>query len=527
MSGNYNKYKTLRTLRIVIAILMFILVTTSFMFFSHKLSVITRLLHLQFIPSILAASGVGFVTLFVTLLLTLLFGRVYCSWICPLGIWQDMVSRVSRRFRDNRRRTGLSRRFHFKYHKPHPLLRWSVLVIVLVFTFIGFSFPLIALDPYSNWGRIATTLFSPLIQLFSNILSVILPNHISYTPLAEFSAAIFVFSLIFFILVTSMSIFRGRLYCNTVCPVGSLLGVISKVSFLRPAISKSMCVTCGSCASNCKAECIDLESKEIDSSRCVMCFDCMMSCAKGGVRLVPRYKFAVGKGSAYGNEPESHGRRDAIIALGTIGALAAVNVARDNKTLHPEESGEPGGVLPPGAISLKRLQNNCTACHACLASCPSDIISYSTGEYGLNGFFLPVIHYDKGFCSYDCHKCSDICPSEALVPMSIEQKRRTQVGKVHFTAKNCIVFKDKTDCGACDEHCPTKAITMVEWKGRSDGLRYPSVNQDICIGCGACEYICPASPVKAMKVHPLSVHGESEMPKEEKQEEVVVTDFGF
>ncbi|MBQ0006752.1 MAG: 4Fe-4S binding protein, partial [Alistipes sp.] len=205
-------YRIFRILRVVFAILLFILVTASFMFFSHKFAVVTRLLHLQFVPSILAASGVGLITLSVTIILTLIFGRVYCSWICPLGVWQDMVSRIAGWFKGNNRKGRLSHRPKYVYHKPHPWLRWSILTLVMVFTFIGFSFPLTALDPYSNWGRISTALFSPLIQFFANILSFILPERVSYTPLAEFSAAIFISALVFFILVTSMSFFRGRLY---------------------------------------------------------------------------------------------------------------------------------------------------------------------------------------------------------------------------------------------------------------------------------------------------------------------------
>jgi ferredoxin len=138
---------------------------------------------------------------------------------------------------------------------------------------------------------------------------------------------------------------------------------------------------------------------------------------------------------------------------------------------------------------------------------------------------LPVIHYKKQFCGFNCNVCSSVCPNGALKPLSVEEKRKVQIGRVEFIAKNCIVFKHKTDCGACDEHCPTKAITMKEWKGRP-GLYFPTVNPDMCIGCGGCEYVCPESP-KAMVIRPLSVHGEAVPPKEDKQEQKVVNDFGF
>jgi len=528
MPGNVKLYRNLRILRIVIAILMFVLITASFMFFSHKFVVLSHLLHVQFVPAVLAASGVGLASLLILLGVALFFGRVYCSWLCPLGIWQDIVSRISRWIRGDRRGVKHSERPKYKYHESNYIIRWSILSVVLILTFAGILYPLIFLGPYSNWGRIVRTLFSPLLQLFANFFSTVMPDSVYYTEMSEFSLGIFLSSLLFFLMVTFMSITRGRLYCNTICPVGSLLGAISKISFFKPVIAKDTCVVCGSCSSKCKAECIDLETKQIDSSRCVMCFDCMTSCRKGGITLVPRYHIFRKEGPVSRKESETTNRRDAIIALGTVGALALVNYIRDKKPIEIHESkNEPGGMLPPGAVSLEHLFNNCTACHACIASCPSGVITYASGEYGLQGLFLPVIHYDKGFCSYDCHKCNDSCPSEALIPLSLETKRLTQIGRVKFTAKNCIVFRDKTDCGACDEHCPTKAITMLEWKGRTDGLRYPSVNPDICIGCGACEYICPAEPVKAMKVHPLAIHGVALPPKIEKQEEINVSDFGF
>jgi Pyruvate/2-oxoacid:ferredoxin oxidoreductase delta subunit len=158
-------------------------------------------------------------------------------------------------------------------------------------------------------------------------------------------------------------------------------------------------------------------------------------------------------------------------------------------------------------------------------ACPNRIISPAFGEYGAANLMLPVIHYKKQFCGFNCNVCSSVCPNGALKPLTVEEKRKVQIGRVEFIAKNCIVFKHKTDCGACDEHCPTKAITMKEWKGRP-GLYFPTVNPDMCIGCGGCEYVCPEMP-KAMVIRPLSVHGEAIPPKEDKQEKVEISDFGF
>lgn len=555
-SGNVKFYRRLRWARIGVALVMLTLVTLSFMYFSSELNRAFEVLHLQFVPSLLAASGVALASLVFTLLLTWCFGRVYCSWLCPMGIWQDVVSRISLYLRGDRKGVPVKKRPGYTYHRPQTLLRWSVAAFVAAFMVAGIMYPLMLLDPYSNWGQMVRLIFSPLIQLFSNLLSLITPD-VAYRQLAPMAADMFILVLALFILITVMSAMRGRLWCNTVCPVGSILGAISQRSLFRPVIAKDMCVRCGSCASKCKSECIDLEAKEIDNSRCVHCYDCMTSCGRGGVTIEFRYgKNGSGKSGECGDAcascgggtdtsdtnrertvkpaPESNGRREAVLALGTIVALAAVGNLKEKRRLAGDaedaassESVESGGVLPPGAVSLENLKSNCIACHACLSACPSKIISYSKGEYGLDGLFLPVLKYDHGFCNYECHKCSDVCPAEALTRLTVEKKKRTQIGRVKFIAKNCIVFRDQTDCGACDEHCPTKAITMKEWKNREDGLRFPTVNPDICIGCGACEYICPARPDKAMKVMPLAVHGESLPPKVEEQVKVEVDDFGF
>jgi len=556
VSGNVKFYRRLRWARIVVALVMLTLVTLSFMYFSSELNRAFEVLHLQFVPSLLAASGVALVSLVFTLLLTWCFGRVYCSWLCPMGIWQDVVSRISLYLRGDRRGVPVRNRPRYSYHRPHTLLRWSMAAFVVVFMVAGIMYPLMLLDPYSNWGQMVRFIFSPLAQLFANLLSVI-TGDVAYRQLAPMAADMFILVLALFILITVMSAMRGRLWCNTICPVGSLLGAISRRSLFRPVIAKDMCVRCGSCVSKCKSECIDLETKEIDNSRCVHCYDCMVSCGRGGVTIGFRYgkkkspesvecgdtcvSCGSGTGAASPDKsqavrpaPESKGRREAVLALGTVVALAAMGKIKEKTPLSadgadPSSGGlvESGGVLPPGAVSLENLKSNCIACHACLSACPSKIITYSRGEYGIDGLFLPVLKYDHGFCNYECHKCSDVCPSEALTRLTVEKKKRTQIGRVKFIAKNCIVFRDKTDCGACDEHCPTKAITMKEWKMREDGLRFPTVNPDICIGCGACEYICPARPDKAMKVMPLAVHGESLPPVTQKQKQVEVDDFGF
>ena len=518
-------YKKLKWIRVGVALVFFILIFLSFTFIGRSLGKIPEILNFQFIPSLLSFLGGGAIILIFFLLLTLCFGRVYCSLICPLCIMQDMISRFASLFKSKKQQ-----RTH--YSSPHNILRYIILTLVFITLVLGFLDIVVLLDPYSIFGRITTQLFDTALISILNLFSNIFPESIYYRSIANIVWNSFAFAACFFVLIALMSAFRGRLYCNTICPVGSFLGIISKISFFKLSIDESSCVGCGLCAKNCKSECIDSKNRTIDESRCVVCLNCTTVCKGNAIKFVNRWSPKLKKSDASDDAPavSMQGRRE---ALATISALGAVLVAREmkgNKIAKGEkkvllQDSDVSGILPPGAISIEHLKNYCTACHACIAACPNRIISPSVGEYGYDDLLLPVIHYDRQFCGFNCNKCSQACPNGALKPLSLPEKQRTQIGRVTFTAKNCIVFKNKTDCGACDEHCPTKAIEMKEWKN-IPGLYFPTVHPDICIGCGACEYICPATP-KAMTIKPLAVQAQSTPPTKEVQDEKTVTDFGF
>ncbi|GAB1474954.1 hypothetical protein MASR2M69_23950 [Bacteroidota bacterium] len=251
----------------------------------------------------------------------------------------------------------------------------------------------------------------------------------------------------------------------------------------------------------------------------------MQVCKRGAIS----YKFAGFSVSKEVKEektkPEtvSSERRSALVTMGLLGTALAAKALN----LGPVIKSKPKitGIAPPGAVSLEHLKKNCTACYACIAACPNNIIKPASDEYGLDGVLLPVLSFKEHFCAYDCKMCSTVCPNDAIMPLTLEQKQLTQVGQAKFFLEKCIVHTDRTDCGACDEHCPTKAITMVPYGDTS--LFIPNLNADICIGCGGCEYICPAVPEKAMVVYALEIQGTAQKPTEDKQEKVKVDDFGF
>lgn len=504
-------YKWLKRARVLISVAIAVFITLAFLFFSNRESLFfASFLKTQFVPALLGVFTGSAIVLALLIVLVLLFGRLYCSTLCPLGTMQDAIWRVSSFFRSKKRR-------RFKFSPNRSILRYSFLAIAAIPLLFGSSLAISLLDPYSNYGKISSEIISRSEQYIHNLFSQAFPSEVFFRSYSQFFAISFFFALSFLILVAVMSAFRGRLYCNTICPVGTTLGLVSRFAAFRPVINKDTCNKCQLCISNCKAECIDVEKGEIDASRCVGCFNCMTVCKKDAVS----YKFMWGRTKSI-EKTQLKGRREALVTMGLLGSFIAARAVTKNHLGKPSETED--GIAPPGALSTANLKNNCTACQACVAACPNGIIKPATGEYGIDGLLMPVLSFEKLFCGYDCNVCSQVCPNGALLPLTLEDKKLTQIGQVRFYMESCIVVTDNTACGACDEHCPTKAITMIPYGDK--GLTIPLVERDICIGCGGCEYVCPATK-KAMLVEPRAIHGLATKPKVEKQEKIVVDEFGF
>ena len=268
----------LRKIRIGISLAVFILLTFYFLDFAGILPYQFHVLgHIQFISALLA------VNIFVVLCIivcTLLFGRIYCSCICPMGIVQDVISRFSKL---------IHRKKKYAYRKNYPILRWSIVGFVLILYFLGITFLLGILDPYSAYGKMAVHLFKPVYLLGNNMLAAIFNSFGNYTfyrvEIVLLSVSSLVVSVLTFLIIGLLAWTNGRLYCNTICPVGTILGFISKFSLFKIRINKDECISCGLCSKKCKSSCIDAQAKTIDYTRCVNCFNCIDSCSKKGVQF--------------------------------------------------------------------------------------------------------------------------------------------------------------------------------------------------------------------------------------------------
>lgn len=281
------------------------------------------------------------------------------------------------------------------------------------------------------------------------------------------------------------------------------------------------------CGTKCKASCIDSKKQKIDYTRCVDCFDCLDSCKEGA--LVYSLPSKLKKQKKEPASASSDVSRRRFLTVGLTAAATTPQVMAQAKNVLAATSGKKSykrqvAITPPGSISLAHFQAHCTSCHLCVSKCPSHVLKPALTEYGLAGFMQPTVYFEKGFCNFDCTVCGDVCPNGAIKPLKIEEKHLTQMGKVVFIEENCIVHTDGTSCGACSEHCPTQALSMMPYR---DGLTIPHVNTDICVGCGGCEYVCPARPFRAVYIEGNAVQQEAVPFVEKKEEEVQVDDFGF
>ena len=558
----------LKKIRVIIALIFFLFIIFLFLDFRKLLpeAVYDVFLYLQFIPSLLKfISAISIATLgfLAVLLLTSLFGRVYCSAICPLGILQDCILWIKGR---------VKRKFRYRFSAPVNYLRYSFLALTVVTYLAGMIFFVRLLDPFSNFGRIISDFMQPVYIFLNNTGAKLLekvnvfflfPEDILMGGRIAYIFPVFILGLIIW-----MSLKWGRLYCNTICPVGTILGLISRISVFRIKMISDQCTKCGKCAFACKSTCINIKDQKVDFSRCVGCFNCISVCPEDAIKYLGPVKH-----KSLPKEPDDS-RRKVLISAGllllslfgyrksTLAMEAESNLPQKIKSSHPGlpeemksglsqeiDSGlsheidtniitkvefdlpqeaphnkvpttiEPEKhftVTPPGSLGIEHFTGTCTACHLCVSACPTQVLQPSIFEYGITGLMQPYMDYVTNYCNFDCLICSEVCPTGAILSLTTEAKKTLQIGKVNLILENCVVKTDNTSCGSCSEHCPTQAVHMVPYKGE---LTIPEIRPEICVGCGACEHACPTRPFRAIYVDGNFVHGIALLLEEEELEE--------
>ena len=403
--------------------------------------------------------------------LTFIFGRAYCSLICPLGVLEEVAGIIKHSVgfvfkkirRDSKNESKaikapladrLSQHNVVGKKANHPF-KYFIAAVVFGVLSGGSAILLRYIEPYTYFGSV-----------FS--LSII------------GMAALAVILLLVF--------FKDRLFCTNICPVGTLLGLISKVSLNKIYINKNACVSCGLCAKGsindvfggCPSHCIDYKEKIVDNETCIKCLKCLQSCPKGAIQFGNKQKEDVKFCPA---------RRDFIIAGSVMalfaGMIRAGIVLKDNAVQKFKDI-----ILPPGAKNQERFANKCYNCNLCVSSCPNGIITKADKEF-------PVVYIDyskgKEFCKVDCNKCSKVCPTGAIEHITLEEKQKTRIAMAMIDSNQC------TECGMCIQSCPYGAIT--EGKGADGAYKHvPVLNGAKCVGCGLCKSVCKFKAIEVFAV---------------------------
>jgi polyferredoxin len=481
----------LRKIRTILAAVVMVLITLLFLDFTGTLHHwMGWLAKVQFLPAVMALNVAVIVAL---LVLTLIFGRIYCSVICPLGIFQDVLARFRRK------------KNKYSYSKEVRWLRYPVLVLFIIALVAGVGAFFQLLAPYSSYGRIATMIFQPIWMLGNNVLAAIAERADSY---AFYSVDVWMKSLpVFGIAVVTLVVLfvlawrGGRTYCNTICPVGTVLSFFARFSWLKIRFDEEKCKNCSMCSKNCKAACIDYKTHSVDYSRCVVCGNCVSACKFGALKY---------SGKSTPNSPLDPSKRSFLLASAMVAGAAVAQkkeklmdggLAELEDKVAPERQTP---LTPPGSLSFEHFAQHCTGCQLCVSECPNDVLRPSSD---LMHLMLPTMSYERGHCRPECTRCSSVCPAGAIKPIDKDEKSSIQIGHAVWIKKNCVVLTDEVECGNCARHCPAGAIEMVQLdENDEESPMVPAINEAACIGCGACEYVCPSRPFSAIYVEGHEVH---------------------
>lgn len=485
--------KALKLIRVAVSVTMLAAITL--LFATAEAAIALKLqwaARIQIVPLALSVSLslIGFWAV-----VTLVFGRIYCSTVCPLGAFQDVAARLYR--------TGRRRRMRHAYHYSRPFTKTRVAVLACAVTAAVAGLPavLTLLDPYSAYGRIAANIVRPAADLMLS------REIVAGSAIGVAIAAITV------VAVGWLAARSGRTFCNTLCPVGAGLGIFSRVSVFHFDIDTDLCTHCRRCEHACKSSCINMDDHTVDGSRCVTCFNCVAECPVGAIKYtVRRKRLSIPMMQRIDTAPQTSapvdgvvkhhvadktaGRRHFIAAGLLLAAAPAIDAAdkASNRIKALETGAAPltplRSVIPPGARSRRIFMERCTGCGLCVSHCTGKVLTPATSQLGLRNALHPAMDFGEGCCLYNCNRCTQLCPTGALLPLTREEKHSYICGTARVETGNCI------GCGQCVRRCPRAAVKLTETAGR----RVAAVDSSQCIGCGACEYICPASPFKAIVV---------------------------
>jgi MauM/NapG family ferredoxin protein len=450
------------------------------------------------IPDLLAGTVIA-------LILAVFLGRAWCGWICPLGTVLDWTP---------------SRKAGKKNPDISPWWRQVkyFLLIVILFGAVFGSLTMMLLDPITIIVRAFANAVIPGLTAIVNGIQASTSDIEFLQPAAQaFNSLVrpwllteqpFLWSSLILlgvlVAILALNAVRARFWCRFLCPLGGLLGLISKVSLFRVHSTESHCKSCGSCATVCPTGAIDPEQKYgVSSGECVLCLDCLDSCRFGAFKLGRKQE-------AKRPHRLDTSRRQFLTAIGAgiIGGLLV-------KLVPLIDSIKAAFIRPPGTDD-SRLMERCIRCGECIRVCPTGTIQPVSSVTSSEHLWTPALNMRTGFCDYSCNACGQVCPTGAITKLTLQQKRTFVIGKAVINTKRCLPYAKLEDCGVCEEMCPVpqkairlRARSVKDSQGKTVTVHEPVVSRGRCIGCGICETRCPVAGEAAIRVF-TSVNGDGE-----------------
>ncbi|MFH1288628.1 MAG: 4Fe-4S binding protein [bacterium] len=430
----------------------------------------------------------GFFGAILVLLSTIVIGRFFCGWVCPFGTFLDAVSTIF--FRG---KAGANNYFPLQYKRWY---RWKYYIFVFLLISSVFSLQLVfLLDPISLITRSFTIGLYPAFNflfLGGKFLPPFIKEAIFLDTQPVFLLNIFI-SVLFFSVVF-LEKFGRRFWCRNLCPLGAMLGLVSRFSLFRRVIGDG-CNDCGLCGQNCKMQAVRDDVRNNFYFECIDCFSCTRVCPRQAVSFAP-----------YPPRPKFDLSRRHIL-FSVFGGILTVPVVKNIYLQKGELRKAMNDYLirPPGALPEDEFLKRCVRCGACIRVCLRNALHPALMESGLEGLWSPMLVPRLGYCEYNCTLCGQVCPTQAIKELQISEKRKTKVGLAYFDKNRCIPYAKGINCIVCEEHCPVSPKAIIfenknEFDKENNPIKFPVMIEERCIGCGICQNKCPVDGKGAIVV---------------------------
>jgi len=458
----------------------------------------------------------------IVIAMTVILGRIFCGWVCPLGTIHDVTGRLFDRWQQRGRRAGHWSRWQLaKYYLLIGMLVMAVLgghwVCIFDPIVLLYRTTTVALLPGAQWaveeGSTAIWQSDPGIGPL-RLTSVSEPAYAFYRDnVRVIENQAFLGSgliVVLFVGILLLNGYRRRFWCRYLCPLGALLGFLAWRPMLRRIVRQEACNECDLCRMACHGAAAEAPGDRWKPSECLSCFNCTNSCSRDALSFQWTWPWRKMPGS----EPLDLSRRTALVAgIGGLLTLCLMRSTAQSSRLRSQPKlkrglmYDPKLIRPPGARPEREFLERCTACGLCMKICPTGGLQPAITEAGLEGLWTPRLVPRIGYCDYECNLCAQVCPTEAIELLTVEEKQKCKIGLASFDTTRCIPYAYGQNCMVCEEHCPVpdKAIYFIEVEiqdrnGQRKMVKQPHVDADLCTGCGICENKCVFKDRPAIRV---------------------------